>query len=249
VKDIIDKYRNSQKRLLLLDYDGTLVPFSSIPINSVPSEELLNILEKLDNNKYTTVIIISGRSNDDLDKLLGKLSVKMIAEHGAVIKSSSGWHNVIDESFIWKKSVISILDEITRACSGSYIEEKRFSLNWDYRYSNSELGSLKSREIIYRLEDDGLLQLYDLKIHAGSKNVEILPRKIGKGQAVLEIIRQNRYDFILSIGDETTDEEMFEVLMDNLDAYTIKVGEGDTFAKYKFKDVSEVVLLLKTLSL
>lgn len=249
MKDIIDRYNKSEKRLLLLDYDGTLVPFSSIPINAVPSDELLGILNKLDNTKDTRVIIISGRTSEDLDKLFSKLPITLIAEHGAMIKSVNGWHNAIDESFIWKKSVIPVLDEITKACSGSYIEDKRFSLNWDYRSSNPESGSLKSVEIINKLEDDGLLQRYDLKIHVGSKNIEVLPKKIGKGHTVLDIISRDRYDFILSVGDETTDEEMFEVLKDNPDAYTIRVGGEQTFAKYRLKEVTEVVLLLKTLSL
>jgi trehalose 6-phosphate synthase/phosphatase len=249
MKDLIEKYRKSKNRLLLLDYDGTLVQFSSIPINALPSEELLDTLIKLDNNKYTKVVIISGRSSNDMDKLLGKLSIMMIAEHGAMIKSFNMWNCFAAESDLWKKSVIAVLEEVMRDCSGSYIENKRFSLNWDYRSSDPESGSLKSREIISKLEDGGLLQLYDLKIHAGSKNVEILPQRIGKGHAVLEFINQNTYDYIISIGDEATDEEMFEVLRDNPDAYTIKVGEGPTCAKYRLKDVAEVDSLLKNLSL
>ncbi len=248
MKDIIAKYKKSRKRLLLLDYDGTLVPFSSIPTNAVPSDDLLCILKKLDNNKTTRVIIISGRTSKDLDKLFVNLPITLIAEHGAMIKSVDGWHNAIDESFIWKKCVIPVLEEITRGCSGSYIEDKLFSLNWDYRASNPESGTEKSSEIINKLEE-GLLQWYNLKIHVGSKNVEILPERIGKGYAVMDIINRDRYDFILSIGDEATDEEMFEVLKDNPDAYTIRVGEGKTFAKYKLKGVAEVVLLLKNLSL
>lgn len=245
MKDIIAEYKKSKKRLLFLDYDGTLVPFSSIPMNAVPSDELLGILEKLDNNKDTRVIIISGRTNSDMDKLFAGLSITLIAEHGAMIKSDGGWHNAIEESFEWKKSVIPVLNELTRAIGGSYIEDKHFSLNWDFRSSNPGSGTLKSIELIKKLEDDGVLQLYDLKIHVGSKNVEILPKRIGKGYAVLDIINQDRYDFILSIGDETTDEEMFEVLKDNPDAYTIKVGGENTFAKYRLKGVAEVVLLLK----
>ncbi len=249
MKDLIEKYRKSRNRLLLLDYDGTLVQFSSIPINALPSEELLDTLIRLENNRYTKVVIISGRSSDDMDKLFGKLSIMMIAEHGAMIKSFNMWNSVAAESDLWKKSVIAVLEEVTRDCSGSYIENKRFSLNWDYRSSDPESGSLKSREIIRKLEYGGLLQFHDLKIHTGSKNVEILQRRIGKGHAVLEFINHNIYDYIISIGDEATDEEMFEVLRDNPDAYTIKVGEGPTCAKYRLKEVAEVVSLLKNLSL
>jgi len=52
----------------------------------------------------------------------------------------------------------------------------------------------------------------------------------------------------LSIGDDVTDEEIFELFVNNANAVTIKVGNGRTLAKYKAEDVGEVVELLKYLS-
>lgn len=50
--------------------------------------------------------------------------------------------------------------------------------------------------------------------------------EIDKGKAVNKVFLQNNYDYVLSIGDDQTDEDMFRALLDNLNAYTIKVGEG-----------------------
>ncbi len=44
----------------------------------------------------------------------------------------------------------------------------------------------------------------------------------------------------LSIGDDATDEEMFEYLLNYSNAFTIKVGEGSTYARYKVNSISEV---------
>ena len=53
----------------------------------------------------------------------------------------------------------------------------------------------------------------DLKILDGKKVVEILTRETGKGLAVKKLFENMSYDFVLSIGDDATDEEMFEYLM------------------------------------
>jgi trehalose 6-phosphate synthase/phosphatase len=75
-----------------------------------------------------------------------------------------------------------------------------------------------------------------------------MPEKIGKGIAVKKLLDQNNYDFLLSIGDDVTDEEIFELFMNATNAVTIKVGNGRTAAKHMFEDVSDVIELLKYLS-
>ncbi len=54
----------AQKRLLLLDYDGTLVPQSTI--NSRPTEEALSVLNGLCADPRNAVYIISGRRKTEL---------------------------------------------------------------------------------------------------------------------------------------------------------------------------------------
>jgi trehalose 6-phosphate synthase/phosphatase len=64
---------------------------------------------------------------------------------------------------------------------------------------------------------------------------------------VKKLFEEMSYDFVLSIGDDATDEEMFEFLLNFSNAVTIKVGEGNTYARYKFNSIKEVVILLKLL--
>jgi trehalose 6-phosphate synthase/phosphatase len=75
-----------------------------------------------------------------------------------------------------------------------------------------------------------------------------MPDKIGKGIAVKRLLEQNNYDFLLSIGDDVTDEEIFELFMNYTNAVAIKVGNGRTAANYRFEGVSDVIELLKYLT-
>jgi len=247
MKEVIEKYTKSVRRLILLDYDGTLVDFSPIPEKAIPSEELVDILKKLENNPKTTVIIISGRIYQDIDKLIGHLPIVLIAEHGAMFKINGEWKRQAIDNDLWKNKVLPILNQITLTCPKSFVEEKQFSLNWDYRYVDSESGYIRSREIIRMLEDN-YIQSYNLKILDGNKSVEIMSKEISKGKAIIKMIEQNNYDYILSIGDDATDEEMFEFLLDQPNAETIKIGNTTTLAKHKLNDVKDVIILLKQLS-
>jgi trehalose 6-phosphate synthase/phosphatase len=163
-----------------------------------------------------------------------------------MMKMKGVWTDKINKEASWKKTVIEGLNQITASCPDSYIEEKKFSLTWHYRNAESKSGYLHSRELISMLEN--VIDVYKLKILDGNKVVEILGEEIGKGRAVEKLLEKEYYDFILSIGDDTTDEEIFELFLTNDRAFTIKVGNGNSFAKERFKSVSEVGLFLKRLS-
>jgi len=244
--ELVEKYQKSTNKLVLLDYDGTLVNYAPIPDKARPSEHLIDILIKLVYKPQTRIFIISGRGHQDIDKLLGHLPINIIAEHGAVIKENGVWEDQIIDNGLWKNTVIPILNQISLTCPNSFIEEKHFSLAWHYRNSEQQSGYDHSRELISILEH--IIHSFNLKILDGNKAVEIISKEIGKGKAVKKLLEQNNYDYILSIGDDVTDEEMFEFLLHNTDAYTVKVGNGSTFAKYKLHRVNDIVIFLKQLS-
>lgn len=243
---LIEKYRNASKKLVLLDYDGTLVKHELIPDNARPSEHLYDILIKLSEEPQTKLFIITGRSHQNIEKLLNYIPLNFIAEHGAMYKENGNWKSQINDECIWKKTAIPILTKFVMRCPNSFIEEKTFSLTWHYRNVESESGYKCSRELIRMLEE--IIGLFYLKILDGNKVVEIMNKEIGKGNAVKHLLEKNRYDFILSIGNDVTDEEMFELLFHNSNAFTIKVGNGDTFARYKLDGINDVVSLLKLIS-
>ena len=80
--NLMAKFAKAQKRLMFLDYDGTLIPFKEKPWEARPSKPLLELLQKLTSNKKNEVVIISGRDKDTLGKWFGKLPINLVAEHG-----------------------------------------------------------------------------------------------------------------------------------------------------------------------
>ncbi|MCE5347022.1 MAG: trehalose-phosphatase [Bacteroidales bacterium] len=245
--ELIEKYRNAKGRLILLDYDGTLVDFTSVPDTSIIPGHISDILAKLIGTPQTEVVIITGRNCKEIDKILGYLPVNIISEHGAMIKKNGIWENKVSDNTLWKDTIIPVLNQITLSCPESFIEEKTFSVAWHYRNVETQSGFTHSRELISTLEK--IVHSFNLKILDGNKVVEIMPKEIGKGNAVKKLLEKNIFDFILSIGDDATDEEMFECLFNNVNAFTIKVGNGDTLARYKLAGINDVLSLLKNLTI
>jgi trehalose 6-phosphate synthase/phosphatase len=243
--EIINKYRKATNRLVLLDYDGTLVNYVKFPEKAVLPEYIFDILFNLHDNPQTKIFIITGRRHTDIDKLLNHTSINIIAEHGAMIKENGRWNELVFDGVPWKKKVVSIMSDFTILCPGSYVEEKNISVTWHYRNSDPELGYAVSRKIIENVSQ--IVDLNNLKILDGKKVIEILTNETGKGLAIKKLFDKMSYDFVLSIGDDATDEEMFEYLLNYSHAVTIKVGEGSTYARYKVDNINEVVVLLKKL--
>jgi trehalose 6-phosphate synthase/phosphatase len=76
----------------------------------------------------------------------------------------------------------------------------------------------------------------------GNKVVEIRLAGYDKGFAATKFLKETRFDFLLAIGDDKTDEDLFRVLPP--DAFTLKVGLVPSLAKYNLKNQPDVSALL-----
>ena len=240
------KYRNAKERLLLLDYDGTLVDYSPSPDKATLPVQVGNILRKLSNDPDTTLYLITGRGYKDIERLTEQVPLKIIADHGAMKREDGGWEKQVKDEGLWKKSIFAVMERFTNVCSGSNIEEKSFSLAWHYRNAEPVTASVQSELLVEALKT--VIGSEALKILDGNKVVEVMSSSTGKGEAVKRLIDGIAYDFILIIGDDVSDEEMFSVLKNRDEAITIKVGEGNTVAAYTLPFSSDVVTILNTLT-
>ena len=240
---IVNDFKNAQKKLFLLDYDGTLVSFNEKPELAIPSVKLLKILEKITKIPNTDLVIISGRDQIFLDKWFGSMDITLVAEHGYFIKREKWIENINNQNNKdWIHNFLPIFNSFSDRTPGTFVEQKRNSLVWHYRKVDPELANkrvVELKTVIKDLAPDNI-SLLDM-----DKAIEIKNIYINKGNAVLDIISKNSYDFILCIGDDVTDENMFTSLSE--DAYTIKVGKKVTAAKYYIKNPSEVNKLLELL--
>lgn len=240
---LITDYKKAKKKLILLDYDGTLMGFQNDPKKVVPDQELLDILEKLKTTEGNKVVIISGRDKHTLDTWLGHLQLDMAAEHGVWIKRRNEWKTP-DVTNTWKKDVRHVLESLVERTPGSFIEEKDYSIAWHYRMIDKGLGEKRVREF-----RDVLLYLtanLDLQVLEGNKVVEVKNAGINKGKATSYWLMKDDYDFMIAIGDDSTDEDTFKALPDQ--AYTIKVGLDQTAARFNLLGVDHVRTLLNEIT-
>lgn len=241
---ILKDYKNAKRRLLFLDYDGTLVPFSPLPYLAKPSDEVLRILNQLSRHENNTVVLISGRDKDTLGKWFADLNIYLVAEHGIWIKDkNSEWRLLKELVNTWKPQIIPILKRYTNRLKDSFIEEKDFSIAWHYRNADPEEGSEVAKELIDELVH--LTANIDLLVMHGKKAIEVRNSGVHKGTACQQFISRGEYDFILAIGDDWTDEDMFGVLPEN--AYTIRVGMECSYARYNLHSPTDVLKLLNEL--
>lgn len=246
-RNLLDAYRRAKKRLLLLDYDGTLVPFAAQPQMAVPGKSLLQLIESLSANVANDVYLISGRSSAWLQTYFGHLPVNLVAEHGARTKENGGdWINAVQTQSEWKESISQVMEMYVRRCPGSSIEEKEFSIVWHYRNANPEQGKLRALELMGELNE--FVPTRRLQVMAGNKIVEVRSSNVDKGTAIKKILAHKTYDFIFAAGDDRTDEDMFKVLSSKQGCFSIKVGTEASFARFNLQTPQMVISLLESLN-
>src|SRR3954466_3158963 len=76
------RLRETENLLLLLDYDGTLVPYTATPELARPDMALLELLGALSARPRTELHVVSGRTRETLEQWLGSLPIALHAEHG-----------------------------------------------------------------------------------------------------------------------------------------------------------------------
>ena len=240
-------FKKAHNRLLLLDYDGSLTPFASTPMEARPGSHLLDILDKLTEDPANSIYIISGRDERTLDDWFADLKVNLVAEHGASVRLfGKPWKHYGMQRAGWKEDIAPIMDHYIARSPRSFVEQKKYSLAWHYRQSEPVQGRLRARELMKEL--DNVAMGYDLEVLDGNKVVEVRNKGVNKGVATERIMSTAEYDFILAIGDDKTDEDMFRQLALEPHAYTIKIGEDASFAKYHLHTPFMVHSLLDSLN-
>lgn len=241
-QSIKKQYASSKNRLIILDYDGTLVPFKKKPMDAYPSTKLLTLLANLSADPFNKIVISSGRDRQTLDKWLGHLQIKLAAEHGAFYKENGEWQKRI-ENMEWDKEILNTIEHTVRRTPMSKLEIKDTALVWHYRNVDTWLADLRVTQLINALINP--CSRLNLQIMKGNKIVEVKNSDVSKGSEAIRLVNQDSYDFIMAIGDDTTDEEMFMALP--AESVTIKVGRNSNSSKYNIPTQKETVQFLEKL--
>jgi trehalose 6-phosphate synthase/phosphatase len=241
--ELVQRHQRAAQRVLLLDYDGTLVPLAPTPGQAGPDRELLELLRQLQTPSQT-VYVVSGRDHRSLAEWFQGLPIRLFAEHGAWERDPSGeWTMPRQLPNHWKKQLRPLFESYVERVPGSSLEEKDYALVWHYRLAaDQELAAERAKE----LADDVVSFTVNLDLQAleGKKAIEIRNSGVTKGVAGLSAIAGGP-DFVLAAGDDATDEDLFRAMP--RDAATVCVGGLHSHATYRLDDYRELRALLRRL--
>lgn len=259
---IVSAYKRTKSRAILLDYDGTMMPQASI--NKTPSSEVLSILNSLCSDPKNFVFIVSGRSRQKLIEWFAPCDkLGIAAEHGYFLRWSphSEWETCVNVAdFDWKRTAEPVMKLYTETTDGSAIESKESALVWHYQDADPDFGSCQAKELLDHLES--VLANEPVSVKSGTHIVEVKPQGVSKGLVAERLLstmmqRGTIPDFVLCIGDDRSDEEMFECitsamsgpsLSSGAEVFACTVGQKPSKAKYYLDDTAEIIRMLQGLA-
>jgi trehalose 6-phosphate synthase/phosphatase len=143
----------------------------------------------------------------------------------------------------WKLRVRELMELYADRLPGATVEDKEFTLSWHYRRAEHDLASLRARELADHLLS--LTETTDLKVVEGRYVIEVRPSTVSKAAACQPFLARD-YDFILALGDDSTDEELFKTLPPS--AHSLRVGLSNSYARFNVYGPPHARELLETLA-
>ncbi|KAG6547241.1 hypothetical protein Mapa_011177 [Marchantia paleacea] len=259
---IVSAYGKSQKRTILLDYDGTMITQTSH--NKTPNADVITLLNTLCNDPKNSVFIVSGRGRKTLSDWFSPCErLGIAAEHGYYYrwKKDEEWTTCVSvQDFEWKEVAAPVMNLYTESTDGSIIEEKESAIVWHYRDADPDFGSWQAKELLDHLES--VLANEPVAVKSGQHIVEVKPQGVSKGVIVEKLLsmmaeRGSPPDFVLCVGDDRSDEDMFESIATTMslppqssmaEVFACTVGQKPSKAKYYLDDTSNVLNMLQGLA-
>mmetsp|Transcript_16297 Transcript_16297/g.48310 ORF Transcript_16297/g.48310 Transcript_16297/m.48310 type:complete len:1006 (-) Transcript_16297:237-3254(-) len=278
-QQVLLSYRAAAQRVVLLDWGGTLTPadtgFYDVREEGkyeVPSS-VLTTLRQLCADPHTHVMVISGLGRDTVDAAFGSVpGLSLAVEHGFHYRIKSGpWQQLLPGvNTSWREAAEAVMAVYTTRTLGAYMQKKGSSMSWNFSSADPEFGALQARELQYQLQ--AALEGAPVVVRVGKGYVEACPKGIDKGVMaerfvglVADAARRGRpaepLQFVLCVGDDSSDELMFAALQKRKDAaagrggaapghdlFTATVGRKPSDASAYLADHADVVELLGMLS-
>ncbi|KAI3501561.1 hypothetical protein L1887_29435 [Cichorium endivia] len=262
VEHIVSAYKRTKKRAILLDYDGTMTVQNSI--STSPGPEVSGMLNSLCRDPKNVVFIVSGKDRATLTEWFSSCeNLGVAAEHGYFLRENmdAEWETCIAvPDFYWKQIADPVMRLYTETTDGSTIETKESGLVWNYQYADPDFGSCQAKELLDHLES--VLANEPVTVKSGQNIVEVKPQGINKGlvaDRLLTTMKQRGMlpDFVLCIGDDRSDEDMFEAITRAVagpslspvaEIFACTVGRKPSKARYFLEDTTEILRMLQGLA-
>ncbi len=245
VRAAVERIRRAPSAILLLDYDGTLVPFAAAPELARPDPELRALLRDLAAAPGREVHLVTGRARGNIERWLGDLPVGLHAEHGFWSRVPGGaWISSRPAVAPWREPVRAILDDFAARTPGSLVEEKTAGLAWHYRMADPDYGAAQAHDLMVHLS--AVLTNAPVEILPGAMVVEVRPQGVDKGGVVGVVAASAPAGSVLvAVGDDRTDEDMFAALPPG--GLAVHVGPAPSGAALRLRGVAEARAFLRAL--
>lgn len=257
------RYMSSARRLFMFDYDGTLTPIVKDPNAAIPTDRVTRNLKALAADPRNSVWIISGRDQSFLEEWLGHITqLGLSAEHGSFLRypNNDHWENLTEtEDMSWQDKVLEVFQHFTERTTGSVIERKKIALTWHYRRADPDLGKFQAKECKKYLENTVGKQ-WDVEVMPGKANIEVRPKFVNKGEIAKRLVEAYGHgegqapEFVLCLGDDTTDEDMFQSLRESAlpeeSVFSVTVGASSkkTLATWHLLEPADVISTIALLN-
>ncbi|TPX18339.1 uncharacterized protein E0L32_011750 [Thyridium curvatum] len=224
---LAQQYRRSERRLFILDYEGTLVSWG--PMNKiipVSPQRTLDVLTELALDGQNTIYVMSGRRPEELDRLFRRVpNLGLIAENGCFLKEcgAESWIEMADPAQIrsWKESVKQIMTYYLERTPGAEIEERRCSLVFHFKSAEdyesaarsasdcaSHINDACEEQRVHAIPLDGSILVEPLdwtKSTAASQIFDNMRSHMGSDEE-----HKTAVDFLMVVGDGREDEKVFK---------------------------------------
>lgn len=226
--------------LVACDYDGTLAGFTVLRDQAEPNAGSLRSLRSLAMTPWTTGAVVSGRSMEDLSRLLGPAGPELrVGSHGAEWLASGAVLDPARRDLLGR--VVLRLTPVARMGEGLSLEVKPASACLHYRGACSDLAAAAAAAAVERCSP-----LPGVRVQHGSAVVEFMVTDADKGEAIRRLKYSCGATGVLFLGDDVTDEDAFRAL--EAGDVSIKVGAGATAASHRVGTVEEVAGVLDLLA-
>ncbi len=270
-------YTRSKNRLFFFDYENTLQELDesicdeTTSVKNSPSKKnimspnkgLLKILDNLSQDENNLIFILSKYETDFISHFFSKVPyLGLCGENGFYYKypNENIYNEIVEiQDWSWKDTVIKIIKEFTEKTEGSFYIERKSSIIWNYKQSDSDFGPIQADEI-----KTHLMSIFNTKLDIENYNgtLEIKPKDVNKGAFVAKIIKnefkKRNIDLIVAFGDDNTDEEMFSYFNsaekyfpnfnNNIKVITATIGKKPSKAKYFISDVNECIGIIDSVT-
>ncbi|KAF3332087.1 alpha,alpha-trehalose-phosphate synthase [Carex littledalei] len=258
----VSAYRRAKTRAILLDYDGTLMPQASI--DKSPNSKTIEILNSLCRDKNNVVFLVSAKSRRTLSEWFSSCeNLGIAAEHGYFFRPcrNAEWQTCVPAADCsWKQIAEPVMKLYTETTDGSTIDDKETALVWCYEDADHDFGSCQAKELLSHL--DSVLVNEPVSVKAGLNSVEVKPQGVSKrlvAECFLATMREKDLlpDFVLCIGDDRSDEDMFEVISSAVggptfaseaEVFACTVGRKPSKAKYYVDDTADIFRVMQGLA-